>query len=561
MRNKVIACIIAFVIILSGTTYAIGFKDMNSDHWAYDTVMSMKERGIISGFTDGTFRPQEFVTREQFASILSNGFEISTTSGINFVDVTDDFWSKEYIAKASKYIDGYLRDGKCYFEPTIDMLREDVAVSIVKAKGLENSIVNMNILQEFSDYQKITESKRKFVAIAVENKLMSGNANGTFNPLGYLTRAEVSAVMNNCLEEKEINPYEEREYTFLIKGTQEELNKLKEWNEREQSVKTRGASYSSGYGANFEIAGTLKASYEGISPLIEFLETNQYKYYCKAFNEYELSFVWEVTSDKLTKSLTITTDGEYKIDWGDGTKAIGIGEYDGGDHYQQESWRGDDVHTYLVPGIYTVTLTGDVASINCSNSNVSKVNLSNTPMLMSLECSNNKIKELDLIDNVGLETLNCAYNELNYLNLERCWELSNLNCSFNKIEKLNLNNNSDMRYLDCNDNMLIILEFSETAPLELLNCSNNQLKKLDVSNCTILKRFDCSNNQLGTLDVSNCANLYELNCNNNLLRTIDVSKNENINYLYCIQDTLQEILKKEGQNFKGSFYRELMIVK
>jgi len=554
------------------------FSDMSSNHWAYDIVLSMKERGIISGFTDGTFRPEEFVTREQFASILSNGLKLSGTSGIRYEDVTDNFWSKEYIAKASKYIAGYLIDGKYYFEPTADMLREDVAVSIVKAKGLENSIANMNILMGFSDYLKITEGKRKYVAIAIENKLMSGNANGTFNPRGGLTRAEVSAVMGNCLKEPEFDPYKEREYTILIKCNEEEFYKLKEWHEKEQSVQTRGGYYNSSGNGEYinEIRGTLRASYEGINPLIEFLESNQYKYYCKAFDEYELSFVWEVTSDKLTKSLTVMTDGEYKIDWGDGIKAIGIGEYLGGDHYEQEPWRGNDVHTYLAPGIYTVTLTGDVAALNCSNSNVLDLNLSDVPMLGSLECSNNKIKELNLIDNVNLGTLSCDHNEINYLNLDRCWELSNLNCSFNKIETLDLSNNTDIRYLDCNDNLLKILDFPTSAPLtnfdcsnnllvelelpigivwpenrilQNLYCSNNQLKKLDISNCTVLRRLNCSNNQLEILDVSDCVKLYELNCRNNLLTSIDVSKNLNLGKLLCSQSTLKEVLKSETQKF------------
>ncbi len=200
---KVEKKILSFITVLSivGSSVASAFSDLGKEHWAYEKVELMQEKGIISGFEDETFRPDEKVTREQFASILVKSLRLNSSSNeITFEDVDANRWSKEAIELSSQYLTAYESDGKYYFRPEEPAVREDMAVAVVKAKGLQNEVADYQILDKFSDKNLISESTKKYVVIAVEHGFMNGNADGTFNPLGSLTRAEVTALMYNVMD-------------------------------------------------------------------------------------------------------------------------------------------------------------------------------------------------------------------------------------------------------------------------------------------------------------------------------------------------------------------------
>ena len=62
------ATLLCAVMVMTSVTSA--FTDVSSSHWAYNSVNNMYEKGVISGFEDGSFRPDEAVSREQFAKML-----------------------------------------------------------------------------------------------------------------------------------------------------------------------------------------------------------------------------------------------------------------------------------------------------------------------------------------------------------------------------------------------------------------------------------------------------------------------------------------------------------
>ena len=188
-------------IVIGCMSVSSAFTDMPKEHWAYDKVEEMTSNGIITGYTDGTFKPNREVTREEFATILTKALDLKTVGEIvKFRDVEDSRWSKKYIDASSRYLTGYLNNGNYYFAPSSYAVREDMAVAVVKAKGLDDETPDYSVLDRFSDKDKISEKLKKYIAIAVENGIMNGNANGTFNPLGNLTRAEITALMSNVME-------------------------------------------------------------------------------------------------------------------------------------------------------------------------------------------------------------------------------------------------------------------------------------------------------------------------------------------------------------------------
>ena len=193
--KKLVALTLSSAFIMSS---AFAFSDLTENHWAYRNVMDMQEKGIISGFEDSTFRPSDVLTREQFITMAVKGLKLEDLASTVFEDVSGR-WSEEFIKIAG---DSMVDVGETTFRPSEVALREDVAMAIVKLNKLPEDEYNLDVLRAFSDSNEISENRRKYVALAVENGFMSGNANGTFSPKKALTRAEGATVVFNMLNEE-----------------------------------------------------------------------------------------------------------------------------------------------------------------------------------------------------------------------------------------------------------------------------------------------------------------------------------------------------------------------
>lgn len=198
-KNYLIAIVLVLITMLSTTVFAANFTDLQKGHWAYEPIMEMANKGILNGYPDGTFLPDKSITRAEFAKILVLALDLETNGKtIEFQDVSSNDWSYKYIQAAAKYLSAYRDDrNNLMYMPDAKAVREDVAVAIVIASGHENDKYSLKTLNKFSDKDQISTNLRKYVAIAVENGLMSGHSNGTFEPRGYLTRAQVSKLMKN----------------------------------------------------------------------------------------------------------------------------------------------------------------------------------------------------------------------------------------------------------------------------------------------------------------------------------------------------------------------------
>lgn len=192
--------LICLIMIFSSNVFAVDYSDLNKSHWAYNVIMDMTSKKILSGYPGNTFMPDKSVTRAEFAKILVLTLNLKEKNNISFQDVAKEHWAYNYIEVASKYLSAYRGENDTlFFRPSDEAVREDVAVSVVMAAGLQDSSYKLSTLNKFSDKENISENLKKYVAIAVENELMRGNADGTFNPKGKLTRAEVCQLMHNSL--------------------------------------------------------------------------------------------------------------------------------------------------------------------------------------------------------------------------------------------------------------------------------------------------------------------------------------------------------------------------
>ncbi|SEP84442.1 gliding motility-associated C-terminal domain-containing protein [Hyunsoonleella jejuensis] len=158
-----------------------------------------------------------------------------------------------------------------------------------------------------------------------------------------------------------------------------------------------------------------------------------------------------------------------------------------------------------------------------------------------LDCSENDLTALNISNNTNLIQLFCAFNGITALNVSFNPRLRILWCNFNKIPTLDLSNNPNLLSLICNNNLLLELNVSNNTSLNTLFCIGNQLSNIDVSSNTELQIFHCGNNDLNTLDVTNNPLLLDFNFEYNNIETIDLSFNRNLRWLYCLSNNLNAL--------------------
>lgn len=164
-----------------------------SGHWAKNSITEMITLGAVSGYPDGTFKPDHSITRAEFASILVKAFNLKPQSGKTFAD-TVRHWAQNSITTAAYYgiVSGYDTDT---FGPDDTITREQMAVMIVKAAKL-NPVTSA---LAFTDSGSISSWAEEAMATAVTNQIINGYPDNTVNPQGKTTRAEAVTVIANTL--------------------------------------------------------------------------------------------------------------------------------------------------------------------------------------------------------------------------------------------------------------------------------------------------------------------------------------------------------------------------
>ncbi len=175
------------------------FSDVSSNYWASPFIAELARRDIIAGFPDNTFRPDQSVTRAQFAAIVRKAFAKSPErNAINFTDVPTNYWASSAIQEAYRtgFLSGYPGNR---FQPEQNIPREQVLVSL--ASGLDFPATNDNNLNQFySDESNISDYARNPIAAATEREVVVNYPNVRFlNPTRTATRADVAAFIYQAL--------------------------------------------------------------------------------------------------------------------------------------------------------------------------------------------------------------------------------------------------------------------------------------------------------------------------------------------------------------------------
>ncbi|WP_289136384.1 S-layer homology domain-containing protein [uncultured Brevibacillus sp.] len=178
------------------------FSDVPRNHWAYKEITEMAEKGIIKGYDNRTFRPNNEVTRAEFAKIMIAAADVDMDKrsvSQTFKDVPKSHWAFYYVEYAKPYLTGYKSGSTYTYKPDNSAVREDIAVALVRLLGYDKKYkADMNQLKKFRDSDDISPALRSYIAIAIQTDLMKGN-NNYFRPQDPITRAEAASLLYRAL--------------------------------------------------------------------------------------------------------------------------------------------------------------------------------------------------------------------------------------------------------------------------------------------------------------------------------------------------------------------------
>jgi FlaG/FlaF family flagellin (archaellin) len=175
------------------------FSDVPASLLGYNIITNLSTRGVVSGCPDGTFRPDAFITRAEFATMLVNALGLSITGTTStFTDVAQCSWLYGPVntAAAAGLVSG-MGNNQC--GPYSLITREQMAVMVARAMGNRAPAVDGTELNAFSDRSSVSSWAVTGMEVAVKAGIISGMTTDTLSPLDNATRAQAAAVIYQML--------------------------------------------------------------------------------------------------------------------------------------------------------------------------------------------------------------------------------------------------------------------------------------------------------------------------------------------------------------------------
>lgn len=187
-------CLIIFILLLMTGTAAAQPSDI-SGHWAEQPIQDWIGQGLAGGYQDNTFKPDNRITRAEFMALVNRVYGFTSEAPVQFSDVHSTDWYAAEVAKAmaAGYISGY-SDGTV--RPGNSITREEVAAMLTRICDLTTPDAD-NVLAGFVDAGDIQWSKTAVASVTAVG-YMNGYLDQTFQPAKPITRAEAISTLDRA---------------------------------------------------------------------------------------------------------------------------------------------------------------------------------------------------------------------------------------------------------------------------------------------------------------------------------------------------------------------------
>lgn len=178
----------------------IDFIDVPQDFWARPYIIALSARRIVSGYAGNFFRPNQPITRAEFAALVQDAFDNRPVPGTTtYRDIPPNFWAIPAINSATRngFLEGYPND---IFRPTQQIPRVQVLVALASGLKLKPPASPEQVLQTYQDAAQIPDYAREKVAAATAAGLVANYPDrNLLEPNRNASRAEVTAMLYQAL--------------------------------------------------------------------------------------------------------------------------------------------------------------------------------------------------------------------------------------------------------------------------------------------------------------------------------------------------------------------------
>ena len=217
---KLVAWAVALCMILGVLSPTLMYAQVSvgtdiDGHWAEAQIERWIERGIVKGYEDGTFKPENPIKRCEFAALMNRTFGFVEKAEVNFSDIEGTEWFVEDIAKAVAA--GYMKgDAEGTFRPNDPIARQEAALVLARIYELGDQ----GKKHLFKDLDEIASWSFWAVMAVVDAGLMEGYPDGTFGPKNPIKRSETVTVLDRLVAEifTEKGVYGKEDSTTTIAG-------------------------------------------------------------------------------------------------------------------------------------------------------------------------------------------------------------------------------------------------------------------------------------------------------------------------------------------------------
>lgn len=223
MKKKILATFLSAVTLVScGSALAANYSDVNQSAWYSSYVNKISELNAFSGYEDGTFRPDNQITQEEFIKtvvclICGELNESNAPTVKNTWNSKWSSWAVPYLDKAFEL--GLITEQDTKFKLVgIPCTRGEMAKVITRAVEYlkEEPVADTSTyIAKLNDYDRMKEEYKPYVLQAYAKGILSGYDDGTFRDDGLLTRAEASSVLVRLIDKNERVNSDETLYDYF----------------------------------------------------------------------------------------------------------------------------------------------------------------------------------------------------------------------------------------------------------------------------------------------------------------------------------------------------------
>lgn len=217
--NKILLLILILSLVFTMTANAVVFTDI-STHWAKNYIERVADKGLVAGYDDKTFKPDNNVNVLEALVMMSRLYDIDEEIKEEIIEKYESVmesmpnskyyeWSFDYLSLVIELgivSENGMRD--MFSKKTIfqDATREEIAVLLTKATMLD---LKKAFVLPFKDASKINEAAKPYVYALYDKEILQGDNKNNFNPTSKITRAEIATLMDkayNYIEENDVYP-------------------------------------------------------------------------------------------------------------------------------------------------------------------------------------------------------------------------------------------------------------------------------------------------------------------------------------------------------------------